>query len=61
MKTNPSVLAKLMIFLPIVMILYCNCEKEYGEKWPVNPPENTEDGLDVGLLKKVDITYWDCY
>lgn len=53
MTTKANLLAKLIIFLPIVMIINCNCEKGYGEKCPVGPPEKTNDGLDVGTLEQV--------
>jgi len=55
MKVNLNVLVKLIIFLPIIMILNCNCEKEYIKNWPVDVPEDCNDGLGVDTLEQVSI------
>lgn len=55
MKNKAKVLIKLIIFLPVILILNCNCEKEFIGNWSGNLPENINDGLDVGTLDQVYI------
>lgn len=55
MKTKASVLIKLITILPMLLILNCNCEKEYAGKWPINPPQQIDDGLDIASLEQVNI------
>lgn len=55
MKTKAKFLNRLIFFLPLFLILNCNCEKKSIGIWPLNPPEQINDGLDVGTLEEVNI------
>ena len=55
MKTKAKFLKRLTLFLPLILILNCNCEKQYIGIWPLTPPVQINDGLDVGTLEEVSI------